>query len=696
MPKVSPLQSSFASGEFSPLMKGRVDLDRYKAALETCVNFLPTVQGGLTRRPGTKYVAQTRYSGTTPSRLVRFEYSTTQAYILEFGDLYIRFYKDNAQIESSPGTAYQIVTGYADEDLFQLKFTQSADVLYITHPAYKPAKLTRTGHTSWTLTDIDFQDGPYLPINPTYTTAGLTVTTLTPSATSGSIGVTASAVAGINDGTGFQTSDVGRLIRLKDAAGNWTWAKITSRSSTTVVQAAVMGPALSSTAAVSVWRLGAWSFIPGYPACSTFHEGRLFFGGAPFRNQRFDGSCVDDYENFSPSLADGTLSDSKALSFTLDSDDVNAIRWMKSEEKGLLVGTVAGPWVVRPSSQGEALTPITTTAKPAGRFKTANIDPVRAGKATIFVQASGRKVRELIYYYEVDGFKAPDLTQLAEHVTESGIVDMAYQDDPQGIVWCVRADGVLAAMTYEREAEGVQVAWHRHILGGSGDSEGNHALVESVAVIPSSDGTTTEVWMIVKRYLFGQTKRYVEYLTPIFDDTIEQEDAFFVDCGLTYEGSSTSTITGLDHLPSETVAVLADGAVQTSKTVSSNQISLDYPASKVHVGYSYNSDAKLLPLEAGAADGTALGKTRRTHRVGIMLHRSLGLKVGYSFDDLTSLEFRTAGNNMDEAIPLFTGIVSETVDADYDFENSFCIRQDQPLPTTILAIAPQMVTQDRG
>ncbi len=155
------------------------------------------------------------------------------------------------------------------------------------------------------------------------------------------------------------------------------------------------------------------------------------------------------------------------------------------------------------------------------------------------------------------------------------------------------------------------------------------------------------------------------------------------------------TISSLNHLEGETIDICADGAVQPSQVVTGGKITLVEKAATIHLGYGYNSDGELLRIEAGAADGTALGKTRRTHRIGLLLHRSVGLKIGYSFDSLDIVTFRTTSDLLTRAVPLFSGIKSENVDADYDFDNNFCFRQDQPLPSTILAIMPQMVTQDR-
>lgn len=468
MPKVSPIQSSFGGGELSPLMYGRVDAERYKTGLAVCKNYLPTIQGPLVRRPGSYFAAEVKFSSKL-TRLVPFEFSTTQAYQLEFGDEYIRFFKDNGLITlagktitaataanpvvitavahgfsnadrvlisgisgmtelnnrefivanvttdtfelkdpqtdvnvngsaftayTSGGTVaeiYEVATAFQEADLFQIKFTQSADVIYLVHPGYSPKKLTRTGHTSWTLTTIDFQDGPYLNTN-------ITSTTLTPSAFAPGAGVTltASSIVGINDDTGFQTSDVGRLIRIKEGSV-WGWCKITGRTSTTVVTVTVM-TTLTSTAAKTTWRMGLYSDTTGYPGAIVFHEDRLFLTGPPVAQQRFDGSRSSDYENMAPSDVDGTITSSHAVGFSLNANDVNVLRWMTSDEKGLLAGTVGGEWVIKPSSANEALSPTNVNAKRATAYGSANVQPVQVGKSVLFVQRAGRKLREMSYF----------------------------------------------------------------------------------------------------------------------------------------------------------------------------------------------------------------------------------------------------------------------------------------------------------
>lgn len=685
MPKVSPIQTNFNGGEWSPLMLGRVDLEQYKSALLSSLNGVPLVQGAWQRRPGTVFVAEVKTSAKK-TRLVRFEFSTTQAYIVEFGDLYVRFYRDHGRIESSPGTAVEVITPYTEAQLFELKFTQSADILYIAHPSHRRRKLSRTSHTAWTLTTIAEQDGPYLSAN-------VTPTTLTPSATTGSIDITASSATGINGGAGFATTDVGRVIRIKHST-TWGWATVTSRTSTTVVVAMVTGAFGAATASTS-WRLGLWSDTTGYPAAVTFFDDRLWWAGGTTAPSRVDGSRVGDYDNMAPTAADGTLSDDDAAAFTLNSNDVQVIRWLADDEKGLLVGTVRGEWVVRASNQNEALTPTNVSAKQATRRGSANIQPVQAGNATLFVQRAGRKLREMAYIYDNDGFRSPDMTVISQHITRGGIVDMAYQQEPQSVIWCARGDGALLGFTYERDQK--VIGWHRHELGGySNAGRTAAAQVESVACVPAPDGDRDELWVVVKRYVNGGVKRYVEYMAKAHEFGDDQADAFYVDCGLTYDGAPASTIAGLNHLEGETVTILADGAAHPTRVVASGAVTLNAAASVVQIGHGYTSDGQTMRPDAGAADGTAQGKTQRTHRVVMRLHESLGLQVGPSFDRLDRVIFRRSSDDTAEAVPLFTGDKSDFAwDGDYTTDNTICWRFDQPFPGTVLAVMPQLHTQDR-
>lgn len=671
--RVTPIITNTNGGEWSPTLYGRVDIAKYNNSFKTVLNFIPLVQGPSTRRPGFHYVAATKSNAV--ALLIPFEFSTLQAYMIEAGDLYFRFYKDRAQIIS--GTAYEVVSPFAAAHIADLKWAQSADVLYLTHPLYAPRKLSRTGHTSWTLTEIDFLDGPYMDLNTTGTTLAL-------SGTTGAVTVTASAVTGINSGAGFAATDIGRSIRWKDPATNWTWLEITAFTDTTHVTATIRGPNASAGTATVSWHLGAWSGTSGYPGCVTFHEERLCFAGSTLQPQTVWLSKSGDYENFGPTQANGTVLDDDAITVTISDNKVNAIRWMESADS-LFIGTVGGEKILRANTLGEALTPNNVTAKGQTTRGVANIMPVRFDRAILFIQRARKKLYEIKYSFENDAFVAEDVSILSQHITRPMLKQLAYQGTPWSILWAARDDGVLAGFTYDRAQEAL--AWHRHPIGGTG------VKVLSVACIPGNG--QDELWAIIERTINGGTKRYVEYLgyefTPV--DANDKDDAFFVDSGLTYDSTPNRTFTGLDHLEGQVVQVLADGAAHPDCTVSVGTITLQRDASVVHAGLGYESELETMDLEAGSQIGTSQGKKKRINKVMVRLLETLGCKVGRT-GLMETVQFRTGSDPMDASPPMITGDKIVEFPAGWDNAATVRITQDQPLPCTVTAIVPSITAND--
>lgn len=689
MAKFSSAQTNFNGGEISPLLYGRPDVDRYQTGLSICENFIPLLQGPLERRPGTHYMVSTKVGATEASRLIGFEFSADQSYGLEFGDLYIRFLKDRAQIVS--GTPVEVVTPYLEADLFDLKTTQSADVMYIAHKSYAPRTLSRSSDTSWALATIAFEDGPYLNTNITATTLTLSGGTYTKGTTG--VTLTASAITGINGDTGFAATDVDRIVRWKDPAGDWTWLTITAYTSTTVVTVTISGPDASAPTATADWRLGAWSETTGWPSTVTFHQDRLCWGGGVDYPQRVDMSRSGDFTNMTPTDVDGLVVDDHAVAITLSSSGVNEIDWLRDDEKGLICGTGGAEWNIRPSTQGEAITPSNIQAKQSSSYGSSSVDPVRVGKSILFVQRSGLKLRDLAYVFEDDGFRAPDMTLISEHITAGGIVEIAYQSEPQSVVWAVRGDGTLLGLSFDRSQN--ITGWHRHTVGGVSDAGGTAAKVESVCSIPNPNGNADDLLMIVQRYVNGAVVRHMEYLNPFWRDTNDQEDAIFVDSALTYDGAPATVISGLDHLEGETVDILADGAVRASQAVVSGDITLTSAASVVQVGLGYVSNLYTLRGNAGAKDGTSQAKTKRLHRINLQVHETLGGSAGPDADSLDPIILREGGDPMDTAVPLYTGYVEIEWDGAYDKDAQIYYRQSQPLPATVVAVLPHGNTQDR-
>ncbi|WP_435149967.1 hypothetical protein ACIJYB_03940 [Candidatus Pelagibacter bacterium nBUS_44] len=671
MPRTTLALTSFVSGEFSPKMDGRTDFEKYSSGAKTLENFLVHPQGAATRRVGTQYIAEVK-SSAAKTRLIPFEFSTTQTYILEFGNTYIRFYKDKGQILSS-GSAYEISSPYLTAELFDIKFAQSADVMYITHPNHEVMKLSRTGHTSWTLAEVEFTDGPYLANNST-------ATTLTPASAgvASGVNITASAVTGINGGAGFQTTDVGRIISFNSGK-----AKITSRSSTTVVVCTIT-TAFASTAATAAFNLGAFSDTTGHPSCVSFFEQRLVFAGTTDEPQTLFFSKAGDYEN----MTTGTNADD-AMVYTIASNQVNAIRYMKAV-RTLVVGTTGGEFTVSADGTDASITPVNITIKRQSSFGSANVDAIPAGNAILFLQKAKRKIRELQYNFDSDGYQAPDLTILNETVTDTGINEMSYQQEPGSNIWCVRDDGVLACLTYQR-SENV-IAWSRHIFGGVFGS--GNAVCESVASI-SGTLTEDEVWVIVKRTINGATKRFVECFSDFDFDETSATSFKFLDSHLSYSGSATTTLSGLSHLEGQTVSILADGATHANKTVSSGAITLDRSVTSACVGLAYDSILQTMRIEGGAAEGTSQGKTKRISKVILRLFETVGVKVGPSLSNLELIPFRTTSSLLSNPVDtLLSGDKEIEFNDDYNSDGFIFIKQDQPLPCSILAIYPTLVTSD--
>ncbi len=307
----------------------------------------------------------------------------------------------------------------------------------------------------------------------------------------------------------------------------------------------------------------------------------------------------------------------------------------------------------------------------------------------MFLQRAKRKIRELAYNFDVDGYVAPDMTILAEHISESGINQMSYQQEPNQIIWCVREDGRLVGLTYQREQQ--VVAWHQHIFGGAFGA--GIAVCESIATIPTDD-KEYQTWVIIKRTINGSTKRYVEYINT-FDFTETDNTTFnFLDSSLSYSGASTTTISGLSHLEGQTVSVLADGSTHPDRVVSSGSITLARPSTKVKVGLSYTSLLQTMRIDAGAQNGTSQAKTKRIFNISLRLFETVGVEVGSNLSNMESIPFRSSATPMDQAIPAFTGDKEIEFRGNYETDGFIYVRQTQPLPLTILSLYPELVTND--
>lgn len=745
---------SFNAGKLTPLVDTRSDVEKYSFGCRILDNMIPRIYGCVERRPGSKYI-YTAKSGSVKARVVPFIYSSTVAYIVEFGDLYMRFYQDGG-ILLDGATVVEVETPYVEADLFELQFKQIADVLWIVHPSYSPRKLKRTSPVSFTLEEIVFDNGPFLTRNDLDKEDDVTMTpdvttkddsgTLTASAntfnsnhvgalfkltqprvdvsetvtkTGSSTGT--SSTGGINvkgdfnfnissatsgwvgtvklermeDGTNWETYRTyvaGRNVKLSatEESDNIQYrinvsahtsgtidADITVNSSTqdgivridgytsaTAVDITVL-VVLASTDATKRWAEGAWSASEGYPSTMTFFEERAVFAGTSNNAQTLWLSETGDFEDFEEGIKDSD-------SFSLVLPSTEGIRWVESLE-ALVVGTASGEWRIRATSIDDALTPTNYNIRQQTTRGSTDIQSVKINEAVLFVDKFARKVREMVFRDERQKYVTPDLTALSEDITSGGITSIAHQRNPDPILWCtINNSPYLISMTYEREQN--VVAWSNHPLGGSG-------IAESVAVIPGD--SESEIWLSVQRTISGATVRYIEQLQPR-DWGTDDEDAFFVDSGLTYDGAATSTLTNLGHLEGETVSILGNGAVFTPIVVSGAEITLPETVTKAHVGLPFTYQLKPMRLDVSTGLGTTHGSIKKVSELVISFFKTLNAEYG---DGTTTNKINWRTEEVYDSPPdLFTGNKTITFDGGFSIDDPIIISGSDPLPCTVRAI----------
>ena len=419
-----------------------------------------------------------------------------------------------------------------------------------------------------------------------------------------------------------------------------------------------------------------WQSPSSWPRKVTMHQQRLVYGSNLTHRQTVWLSKANFFLTFTPAATGGIKPDD-AITFRLDSGTQNRITWLLSG-KALFIGTMGNEWAVTGSNRS-ALTPDNVLAQRQTNSGSEDIKPLMIGLAALFVERHGRTTNEFIYDYNYDSYKNADISVLSPHLTEHySIVDWAYQQVPHRILWCIRQDGTLIALTYQREHK--VLGWHRHA------TQGNFHAVTS---IPGPDRDDL-LWVAVSREIEGQSKVYVEIMSPFFKgDTAK--DSEFLDSASVQENLSSSTITGLNHLEGKVVSVLVDGSVHPDCTVENGEITLSYSNfNKVVVGLSYDSEVRPFLPDIEGKDGTVLGRMQRIKSLDIFFYKTLGAHIGrsstHNTDQVEELPFRVPTDLTGQAVPLYTGVYHVEFMEGFDRKSEYFIRQTQPLPMTVLGI----------
>jgi len=656
------IKTNFSSGQMSGDMEGRTDVSFYNNAVKNLDNWLPDIRGGLMTRPGTVYVAETKDSSAV-SRLIHFEFSTTQAYMIEAGNLYFRFFTQQGRLQE----ANKNVTGAANNGGGLVRITISSHGYSNgDYVAIRNVAGTTEANGDWAISGVttntfdlvgsSFSNAytsagtsgkivqivtPYLTAElfelrvaqskdvmyichrnhdvqklsrtstttftltevvfatPAFNDLNVTATTINPSGTTGSITLTASS--GL-----FVSTDVGSYWRIGNRHGTpkkYGYVKVTGYTSATVVDATVT-QALENANATDTWARPAWSDTDGHPEAVCFFEGRLLFG----RDQTFWGSATDDFENYAYELdGDDDIAADAAYAYTIGSTTQNVIRWF-APLGFLFIGTAGGTQKVTGANDAG----ITPTASPLIRPQTtegcAAITPVITGGDVVFVDRQRKRLINLEFNLNKDQYIGTDITLLSNDITGTGIKQIAIENTPNPVVYGVRNDGKLVSCSILRTQEVLAFATH--------STDGSY---ESIATIPNDTLQRDETWIIVNRTVNSQTKRYVEYLNP----------DVALDSSLSRNSGAVSAVSGLEHLEAKSVVMIGDGAQYATKTVASGAVSFSPTATDITVGLSYTPTCTLFkPVWEIPGEGTTQSRSVTIGRMTFRVKDFLGLQVG--------------------------------------------------------------------
>jgi hypothetical protein len=465
------------------------------------------------------------------------------------------------------------------------------------------------------------------------------------------------------------TLDVGKYVKILGGV-----VRLTGFSSALIAQGEILktldvsGTTFPALAAEGSWTLesNAWSAEFGYPGVVCLSDGRLYWAATLEQPDTLWGSVVGDYENFGTGIGDAD-----SVEIPSGSGGVNEIRWMK-RSRVLNFGSIGGEHTL----SGPNESPVTPAGPPIIREQSTYgadyfVDALRTANATLFLQRGIRRLREMAFNFEADGYVAPDIALLSEHLLREGGTRMAHVQTPESIVFVVSGNGELLTMTYERSEQ--IVAWARHITGRAQDLTDGH--YESVSAIPNNCGSGDEAWAIVKRTINGATVRYVE----AFDGFLN------VDSGLTYSGTMSSVFRGLEHLEGETVKVVVGNTTIYTLVVASGAITLPDFVSEAQIGLLFISHLTTMRPEIPTQQGTAQMRAKRWNVAALRLLCTYGNPT---------VNGQAVEYDAGEATEPFSGDIVMTPPLGWDKAGRITVEQPNPQPCTVLAISGSLQVDD--
>jgi hypothetical protein len=649
MPRFVDIQTNFSTGELDPLLRSRIDLAQYNNALAKATNVVVQPQGGIRRRPGLKHIAELPNTAANGVRLVPFEFSVDDSYMLCFVNERMYVFKDGVQITAINGGANPyLTTTITSAMLSQLNWTQSADTMFIVHPDLAPVKLVRGGSdSSWTISTYTFSSIPKYAFTLTVTTP--TSGHLTPSAVSGNVTLT-------SQNSAFSAGSVGQYINAYPQGR----ARIIQYISNTSVKAVTEYPFFdTSNIAQGSWEIESgyedvWSSGKGWPRTVTFHEGRLYFGGSKSRPSTIWGSKIGIFDEFMPTEA----FDDDAVEATLDTSSLNVIVDMISG-RDLQVFTTGAEFYV-PQSGTDPITPLTLTFKGVSRNGIkpgTRVQSLESG--TVYIQRQGKSINEFLFSDTQLTYVTQRISLLSGHLlkapTRMALRRANSTDEGDLLLMVNDTDGTMAAFSIMRSQQ--ITAPSEFITDGS---------FKDVSV------DVTDIYAVVKRTFNSTDKYFVELFS--FDR--------FTDCAF-IGGSAGGVGSGLPHI-GKSLNVICDGVPQGNETVSAGgAVTFDRESTTSYeVGLPFTVYAKTMPVEIKLQTGTRIGFKKRIVEINALVDTTQHLALNQN-----PVPFRTFDNpllNLPE--PTFTGSKRVNGVLGYSREASVEISQSLPLKMTLLGL----------
>ena len=651
MSRVIQVQTNFTSGELDPKLRARIDLQQYYNGLESATNIIVQPQGGFVRRNGSKYISTLPSAAGTAVRMVPFEFSVDDSYMLIFVDQQIHIYKDGELITdiNGSGNDYLDVSLITSSVISTMCWAQSADTLIVVQEGMAPQKIVRgASDSSWTVSTLSFN---FVPKHAFTISSSNPAATITPDASSGNITITAGSSV-------FLAAHIDQYINVSPQGR----LRIIDYVSGTVVKAISEVP-LFDTSAVSSgdWDLetgyeDTWSSSRGWPRSAVFYEGRLYFGGASSRPSTIWGSRVGNFFNFDP----GENFDDAAIEATLDTGRFNAIVDLYAG-RNMQIFTTGGEFYI-PQTLGDPITP----SNLAVQEQTSNgarvgIRVVNVDGATVFVQRQGKALSEFIFSDTVQGYVTTKISLLSSHLLKSPS-DLAVRkatstDEGDQLLVVNEDDGSIACYTLLRSQE---------IIAPSEWTTDGDYLAVGVDI--------ADTYAVVKRTINGSDVYYVE----VFVEGLTLDSAKTATVG-----SSTASVSGLDHLEAETVKVVRDGVVEADKTVSSGSITFTDPATESYtIGLNYTPTVVTMPVEPRLPSGNIRGFKKRILEINSEHFESQAVTINGE-----QVAFRQFGeDNLDRAVQEFTGIKKTGPLLGFTKEGKITITQTVPLKMNVLAL----------